>query len=411
MMKQVAAALLAVTVGCATAETDGAFHLTGRLEASQVTHVVASNPTNASRVIVEVAADGSFDLALDPGVQWVVTLADWTKVGKDMQVATLQANGLDAFSPQAAGALDMGTLAIADGRAHGSTQWSDVIDALGIDDATATRMGRADNLALRYANPDIDNDGTLDALQFGHSFKLDIDGSYTIKTNDRAVTMQDLVAGTYANASLSYAGTTMRSVVPRAMGMNMKSGTFTFEQAFYGVGGMPMVAPGTEVGAPHVKFGELDGAPMIGVVARAGQDAPSGSYQLGFDNGQLTFSDVHVPSAASLETGRDYAVPFVHLRATDASCQAACDMSAIDIEWKKLSADGWQHADSQPARIDLVVSVNGKRTALGADFATGQSSLAWTDVPVWNTGILQSELSYVSTSEICYLSVSYVSEL
>src|ERR1041384_7046915 len=110
MMKQVAAALLALTVGCATAETDGAFHLTGRLEASRVTHVVASNPTTDSRVIVEVAADGSFDLALDPGIAWVVTLADWTKVGKDMQVATLQANGLDAFSPQAAGALDMGTL-------------------------------------------------------------------------------------------------------------------------------------------------------------------------------------------------------------------------------------------------------------------------------------------------------------
>jgi len=193
--------------------------------------------------------------------------------------------------------------------------------------------------------------------------------------------------------------------------MDMKSGTLTFEEAFYGVGGHPMVAPGTPIGAPHVKFGELDGAPMIGVVARAGQDAPSGSYELGFANGQLTFSDVHVPNAASLETGSDYAIPFVHLRATDSKCQAACDLSSIDIAWKKLASAGWAASESHAARIDLVVSVNGKKTYLGADLDAGQSSLAWNDIPVWNTGILKSELAYVQSSEICYLSVSYVSEL
>jgi hypothetical protein len=151
---------------------------------------------------------------------------------------------------------------------------------------------------------------------------------------------------------------------------------------------------------------------MIGVVARAGENAPSGTYELGFANGQLTFSDVHVPTATSLETGRDYAVPFVHLRSTDTGCESACDLSSIDIAWQKLTANGWQaSSDPQAAHIDLVVSVNGKRTSLAADLDAGTSALAWSDIPVGGTGILQSELAYVSSSEICYVAVSYVSEL
>jgi hypothetical protein len=413
MMKQLAAALLAVTAGCATAEHDGTFHINGRLDrAAHVTHVVASNPANAERVVAVVQTDGSFDLAVSPGSQWVVTFTDWSKVGKDMQVATLQADGLDAFVPQGAGTLDLGTLKISNARAHGTTDWNEVIAALGIDEATATRMGRTDNLALRYANPDIDNDGTLDALQFGHSFKLDIAGSFSLTTNGKPATIADLVAGTYGNAGVSYYGTTIQAVVPRSMGMNMKSGTLMFEEPFYGAATPAMVAPGTEIGAPHVKYGELDGAPMIGVVSRAGQNAPSGAYEFGFDNGQLTFSDVHAPTSSSLETGRDYAVPFVHVRTTDASCRGECDIGALAIAWRTLTADGWQPTSApSSARIDLVASLNGKRTALAANLDDSTTTIAWSDMPVWNTGILRSELAYVSTSEICYLSVSYVSEL
>jgi hypothetical protein len=414
MMKQLAAALLAVTAGCATAEeTDGAFHINGRVDAAaHVTHVVAANPATAERIVVELQPDGSFDLAVSPGSQWVVTFTDWTKVGMDMQVATLQADGLDAFVPQGAGSLDFGTIKLSAGRAHGTTDWNEVIAALGITDAMATRMGRTDNLALRYANPDIDNDGTLDALQFGHSFKLDIAGSYSLTSNGRPATIADLVAGTYANAGLSYYGTAIQAVVPRDMNMNMTSGTLTFEEAFYGAASPVMVAPGTVIGAPHVKFGSLEGAAMIGVVSRPGANAPSGAYEFGFANGQLTFSDVHAPSAALLETGKDYAVPFVHIRATDSSCSANCDIGSLDIAWRTLTADGWQAtAAPSTARIDVVASMQGNRTSLAANLTDSATTIAWRDMPVANAGILSSELAYVTTSGICYLSVSYLSEL
>jgi hypothetical protein len=417
MMKQLATTLLAVTAGCAAAEqTDGAFNIEGRLvDAANVTHVVAANPVNGKRVVSRMQADGRFELALEPGAQWVVTFADWTKVGKDMQVATLQADGIDAFVAQGPASLDFGTIKVKAGRAHGTVEYGELLLALGVDKETATRMGRTDNLALRYANPDIDNDGTIDGLQHGHDFRLDITGAYTLTTSGRPATITDLVAGTWDKAALSYTSTTIQAAVPRSMGMNMASGTVMFDKPFYGTAlgdATPMVAPHTEIGAPHVKTGELDGNKMIGVVAHGAQNAPTGTYELGFDLGQLTFSDVFTPNAASLIAGTDYEIPFVHIRPTVAGCKSDCDIAGIDLEWRRMTSDGWQPAvGPKAARIDMGITLNGKPTYLGATLDAATTSLAWSEMPVWNTGILQSELAYVQTSEICSFKVSYASEL
>lgn len=414
MMKKLAA-LLAVTAGCATAETNGPFHITGRLvDAPSVTHVVAANPTNTDRVVVPLGADGRFDLPVEPGYQWVVTFADWTKGGKDMQVATLQADALDAFVPQGPGSVDLGTVTVADARAHGTVGWRELVGSLGIDEAIAIRMGRTDNLALRYANPDIDNDGTIDGLQHGHDFRLSISGSYTLTTNGHPATVADVVAGTYEQRGIDYAGTTIQTIVPRAMGMEMETGTVTFEEPYYGTmhgEHTAMVEPGTPIGAPEVKFGELGGVAMMGLVARSGENAPSGTYELGFANGQLTFSDVHVPSAAALEGAQGYAVPYIHIRPTVSGCTVDCDIAAIDLEWYRMTEIGWQATgEVQPAKLEVVAMLGGKTTYLTASLDE-QASLAWADMPVSGSGILASELAYVRTSEICFLQVSYASEL
>ncbi|HTL35124.1 MAG TPA: hypothetical protein VL326_18475, partial [Kofleriaceae bacterium] len=340
--------------------------------------------------------------------------ADWTKTGKDMQVATLQADGLDAFAPQTAGRLDVGTVTVAsDGFAHGTVDWLDLVDALGLDTETAVFMGRTDGLALRYANPDIDNDGTIDAYQHGHDYQLELAGAYKLATDGHEATISDLVAGTFAKPELRYTATSIETVVPRAMNMNMASGTLTFDTAFYGTAlgaDTPMIAPGTPIGAPHVKVGELAGAPMMGVVARAGADVPRGTYEVGFDNGQLTFSSVLVPSAPTLESARDYAVPFVHIRPLETGCKSDCDIAAIDIDWRTRTQAGWVQASApETARLDVVTKYSGKSTYLTANLEG--TSLAWQDMPVAHTGILASELAYISTSEICYLAISYPTAL
>ena len=412
MMKKLAAALLAVTAGCASDPGSAGFQISGRVDAPDVTHVVATDAETGKRIVVETGVGGRFELALESSRQWIVVFANWSKTGKAMQVATLRANELDAFVPQGPGAVDLGTLVVEGGRAYAAIGFDELLAALGLDLETATRMGRTDDLALRYANPDIDNDGTIDGLQHGHDYSLAVTGSFELTTQGRDATVDDLVAGTFANPGIRYAGTTLQATLPRAMGMNMATGTVTFEAPFYstalGPDG-PMIAPHTEIGAPHVKTGALDGISMIGVVARGDQDAPRGTYELGFSNGQLTFSDVHVPSASALSTARDFAVPFARITPATAGCKTDCDLGSIDLEWRRLTREGWVAAEPQQARIDLVARMNGKSTALAAELT--DTSVDWVDMPIWNAGITRSELAYITTSEICFFQVSYQTEL
>jgi hypothetical protein len=406
MMNKLAAALFVFAVGCASAtETDGAFHVAGRVDDARVTHVVATNPVDGARVIAAVEA-GSFELALEPGKQWVVTFADAKKSGADMKVAILQVGGLDALVPQHDGAVDLGLVTIA-GRAKAATSTSSIIEALGLDEEMATQFGTNDALALRVASPDVDNDGFIDAV----SPLLEVTGRVQIQRNGSALTVSDLITGNYADASVKYVSTTLMAGVPSSMNMAMKTGTVTFEQPFYGTAlgtDAPAIMPGTPIGAPHVKFGELDGMHMIGLVARAGYDAPRGTYELGFANGQLTFTDVFPPTAPVVESAQSYSIPFVHIAPRDAACVGNCTIESLSLDWSKLTASGWEKAEKQPAHIDIVLQRAGQKTYLAADTA---STVQWSAIDIANTGLVWSELAYFTTKNICYIGVTYESEL
>jgi hypothetical protein len=403
MMNKLAAALLALTAGCA-ADSDGTLHITGRLaDPKTVTHVIATNPETGDRIVVDMKSDGlgdgEFNVAVPAGSAWIVTFADITKTGAAMQVATLQAGGLDAFASKAGGKLDFGTVNVTGGYAHGTLAWEDLTKATGY-------------LALRYSNPDVDGDGEMDALQ-NHDYRIELDGQFHLMAGSRDITPVDLVSG-YKAPSIRYLGTAIRSVVPRAMGMNMQSGTVTFQQPFYGTAygdNTPMVQPGKRIGQPHVKFGELEGNPLLGVVAHPDRDAPSGSYQFAFDNGKLTFTNVIAPSADSLNTASDFSVPFVHIRPRTYPCVSNCDIGSVDLEWQRATESGWQTSDVRDARIDMLVMVNGKRAYVSANLADGETSAKWERMDLTGGGLLRSELAYVSTAEICYVAVSYTSEL
>ncbi|NVB77415.1 MAG: hypothetical protein HOV81_03390 [Kofleriaceae bacterium] len=410
MTKHLAAALFALTVapllvGCA-AESDSAFHVSGRVTDSQVTHVIATNPVTAERVVADVGSDGSFDLAVAPGKTWAVTFANASKVGADMRVGVLGSDGLDALAPARAGSLELGTVSFASGRATGSIAHADLIDALGLDDATAARLARTDDLALRYANPDIDNNGELDALE-GHDIRLEVSGQLALGIGDREATVADLVTG-LAAPTIRYDNTMLVTLVPRAMNMAMASGTITFDMPYYGTAlgpATPMIEAGTAIGQPHVLLGELEGMPALGISARGDHDAPRGNYELAFDNGQLTFSDVEPPSAATLADATDYRVPFIRISSTDGK------PTALDIAWHEMGASGWQPAPGLAVRLDVVVQHGGKRYALAPILAADQHSIAWQEMPFAAAGALYSEMASVDTSQICYVAASYESDL
>lgn len=420
MMNKLAALLLAVsTIGCAT-ESDGALRISGQLEdASRVTHVIATNVETGEQVVVDLKSDGQvdgrFEISMPTGAgSWLVAFADAHKKGVTSLVATLQSAGLDAFPAKVSGALEFGTVTFSGRRAHGTMTWDRLENALGASREWLEDLAKHDDVVLRYSNPDVDADGELDVLQ-GRAFRLDITGSYRFQTDGRDAEIADLVTGVKAPA-IRYTGTTLQAAVPNEMNMNMLTGTMQFDQAFFGTAlgeNTPMVPAGTRIGQPHIKFGELDGAKQVGVVAAAERNVPNGTYRFGFDNGHLTFIDVITPTAGALMAAHDYSVPFIRIRPTDATCTRECDIGSIDLEWKRATAFGWEKAAApRDASLDIVAQLNSTtRAFLTANLTDGATSQRWQDMPVAGTGLVRNELSYITTSRLCYIAVSYTSEL
>jgi hypothetical protein len=381
--------------------------------------VIGTNPSTNEQIVVDLKADGEVDgrfaITLPGGEgSWVVTFADANKKGDAMKVATLQSGGLDAFRTKDGGALDFGTVHFSGTYAHGTATWDRLSSAFGESASALQIRGKLDNLSLRYSNPDVDGDGEIDALQ-GHAYRLDINGTLRLQTGERDVEVADLVKGV-SNPTVAYLGTTIQAAVPSDMNMNMLSGTIQFEQPFYGTAlgnATPMVPSGQRIGYPHIKFGELNGAKQVGVVANGTRKAPNGTYKFGFSNGALTFSGVDTHDVELLQAATDYAVPFVRIRAVQESCFNDCDIKAVDLEWKTMTKGGWVTVEEpRDARIDVVANVNGsKRVAISANLTDGATSQSWQGMTIDGADLLRNELSYITTSKVCYLAVSYTSEL
>ena len=376
--------LLALASGC-TADPGTAFHVRGAVH--DVTHIVAASGTD--RVIAPVAPDGSFELALAPGRAWTVAFADTN--APHMLVGTLRANGLDTLAPVGPGELDLGAVAVAGGYATASIGWLDLIGALGLDQDTAVAMGETDNLALRYANPDLDGDGVIDPV----GYRLDITGDVRPTAAGRALTIDDLVRGTRGDG-FEYLGTGILAAVP---GAAMQGSTVTFEQPFYGSQAgpsTPVVPANTAIGQPEVRIGALEGIPTMGVVARPYHDVPSGTYRVDIAGLPLTFERVMPPSDAQLRAGTHFATPVLRLVPTEPTCTTDCAIASVDFAW----SDGAARA----AKLDLLFAGG----YIGLDLpAVTSGSLPWARKPARISGLTVADLADVSTSQLCYVGITY----
>lgn len=375
MMTKLAAAMFVVATGCASPSIDGDLHVSGRIADARVTHVVAVNTSTGARDIVELDA-GAFDVTLESGQQYLLTAADATKRGRDMLIGTIDGSSKQhTFAPTHGGELDLGTV-------------------------TPTLVtGKFDDLALRLSNPDIDGDGVIGAV----APMLDVSGKYTLTRGGNELTVEDLVAGNKKDLGVKYLSTTVAARVSVERNMAMSTGTMMFEEPFYGSAlgpETPMIAPYTQIGAPHIKLGELGADHLIGVVARGGYDVPRGTYEIDFANGAFTYTNVFPPTTDVLESALSYSVPFLRITPTQSGCVESCSIDSIGLEWP---------ATAKPAHVDIVLQRNGKEIALAADLTS--KKLLWRDFSVAGTGIADYELAYFGTQHICYIAISYDSEL
>jgi hypothetical protein len=372
--------LAALATGCAT-NPGSTFDVHGSVR--DVTHVVAASGTD--RVIAAVDANGGFELSLAPGRAWTLSFADVN--APDMLVGTLRANGLDTLVPTAPGDLDLGKITMNGGFASAQTGYAELIGALGLDETAARTIALNDDLALRYANPDLDGNGEIDTV----GYRLDIDATSRLTAAGRELGIGDVIRGTTPDG-YTFLGTSIIAAVP---GAHMQGATITFEQPFFGAyqgPDTPMVPANTAIGEPQLRIGALEGIPSMGVNARPTHDVPSGTYHVDIAGMPLTFTRVMPPSAARLTAGTGV-IPAIHLVPTDPTCLTDCHIASVDLAW----SDGI----ARPAQIDLLFA----QGYVGVDMSEG--SVPWLSKPARISGMTVADLAGVSTSQLCYVGITY----
>jgi hypothetical protein len=408
-MKTLATTLL-FAAGCTSNITDGSFHVSGRVQGTP-THVIAASH-GAKTVVAQVASDGSFALQLAPKHAWAVGFVD----ARAKIVGTLASGTLDTLSPQGEGEIDLGTVKFALGLGTASVNRADLLAAMGLDEASAARIGEADDLATRLVTPDADGDGTIDALQPGHDYRLDLYGDVTLTIGNRGISVDDLVSAAPPVYGIAYGGTGIEVTLPPSFAMSEMTGAMMmFDESFYGSSRgdvTPMTPPDAPVTQPELLSGKVDGHPVAAVYARPGFDVPSGTYRFVARPTALTFEDVRAPSNAALAAGTGFVVPFVRVVPTVAGCQYDCTIDSIEYRWMARTATGaWEDAAPEmlalmpAARVDFVrIAPSGANQDMRIELSTSSQTgvLSWVE-SASHDGMLQSDLATVSTAQLCYV--------
>lgn len=437
-------------------DDDDAFRVTGRVASSAnalraapegetprvVTHVMAVTPSSQDlrRILAEVGSDGSFSLDLDPSQPWVLVFVDSSRHGKDMIVGVFQADTLDTITPAAGGDASLGDVTIADSTASAGISYDALLEALGLDEATAALIGEVDDLCLRYVNPDIDDDGVIDTLQEHHDLRLDFHTHFDLGEPADRTTVDDLVGDflDFETAEINYRGTGVYTAFPSSFysGDLTTSAWASFDQTFYYQSHNPaipsgMTAAGDQVPRAALVIDDFGGGEYqtFGPYgqAEAGRDLPQGEYRFGFGaaNGPttLTFTHVQTRTNAELAAAENFIMPFLKIVPTDDACTSACRIARIDYQWMKRSDSGW--IDATAAELAVVVSGRGgflsivlyeddgeKKVEVAIPTANPIGTVPWAEASVaLRGGATGADLDAATTADLCHVGLSYDDKL
>lgn len=165
----------------------------GLQSATAVTHVVATNADSNEQVVAEVDSEGNFSLDVPTDGNFVMTYIDANATGEDMLVSIFGSGELDTLATNGdSGDVALGDVDVTGEQATATLSEAALLAAIGISAEAASTLGAADDVCLRYSNPDINGDGQIDALQ-GQRFILDFHNRFNVLDADNnALSMQDL---------------------------------------------------------------------------------------------------------------------------------------------------------------------------------------------------------------------------
>lgn len=336
--------------GCATAgapdgSTDAPTNLEvrGQVGDPTVTHVVATTEKAGQLVrVVSPVVGGSFGLALAPQQPYMLTFVDDEQIGMAKLVGTFRSGELDTVASVGPALLDLGTVHFAAGIASTDLAPQDVVDALGIDGQTAQLLAATDDLASRYANPDIDADGVLDAFQPGVGARLEITADYDLRAGDLVPQLSDLQRG---DLSFIYRGGSISAYMPSSFGaFTADTAQVTFDVPFYGVASgalSPAVPAGTPITGSELIMGTEHN---FGVYARANHGLPAGEYRFSVPGGDVSF--------ASIRSNTEPAVkPMVRIVMADDCKHEGCAPAGIAFQWMGRVDGRWTPLTDESAAV------------------------------------------------------------
>ena len=425
--------------GCGLLDEGSSFTISGRVlapptarrnlvaaaGARTITHVMAVNPETASpqRTIAQVASDGSFELNVELGKPYVFVFVDDTAVGADMAVAMFRANTLDTISPQLAGHLDLGDVQVdATTRvASAGVAYDDLIASLGLDPAAAEYLGSVDDLSLRYANPDIDGNGTLDLAE-GHDFGLDFHvranlrhGSATGSNTTIADITDKFLATDGADVATPVYNLTSAYVIYPASFDNTEyvaistTGPSSLE---HGAAFAATLADGT-VATTNSSFSalgygdtrgwgadyDLEHTPGLELPGSGGVPATL-AYTLGATDTTLSFTNVVTRTRASLTDDGTLAI-FIRLATTDGT------IATIDYRWMKRAAGSWTPASAS----EIAVTIGSDGGYVSVHRTPSWQNESGVQIPAEPSGSVAWTAAALRPDEICGLAVSFDDKL
>lgn len=391
----------ATLAACAseTPDTTARFH---GLVGNSVTHVMAVSPIAGSvERVVAATQEGTFSVEVEPGRPWTLVFVDATRTGSTMVRGVLRSDTLETFLPQIAGDIDLGEITI-DGRDATMAGTSEDLDAaLGISRRTMTTIGGLDDLALRYANPDVDGDGVIDVEQ-ARNARLEIHAEYQIVTRGRDATPEDYLSDFQA-VGYDHIGTGVYGRLPDSFPkVDREDADVMFDGPYYGYwqgASTPAVPAGQPV--THLTFGDDR---TFGVFCRPDKPVPTGDYTFRSGEHTLEFTMVRPPSEMTMHQ----VMPRIRFVPEDAACTANCEIETIEFAWQRRTDAGWiTLTDEEAGALQPVGSIdmrfadgNNRRYEFPIGVATGA-------VP-WQLDIYTTMRRH-KTGDIVFTSVAFQS--
>lgn len=338
-----------------------------------ITHIMAISPESADpeRYVGTVDKSGSFKLDIASGKPYVLVFvaSEQGFKGPDMIVGIfkISAIDLDILAPVKAGKADLGDVKIDKDKkqAEMSTTVDALLTSLGLTAKEAAYLGKIDGLSLRSANPDIDGNGVIDALE-NKNFHMDWHIRADMFIGDQRAKLSDAANAFLSNPTLTYSLNSGYAVYPGSYYGSicpLNTGVATDLAAGCGfdilsLDGVSVLGSWPYTSMSGGAYGDMkQWGPDFRPMATPGEEMP-GSLGVGVQmvytmpgDKKLTFWNVITRTYASL-TADGLILPFLKFNLSDSG-----SITSLGYEWRKLESSAWVLASA--AEVSLMVNENG----------------------------------------------------